>query len=49
MGMGGYFAFLRPLLLPEVVRYVDASVAQIQSEIFGFLTWVSQVLGTLGG
>ena len=49
MGMGAYFAFLRPPLLPEDVRYVGASLAQIQSAIPGFLPWVSRVFGVLGG
>ena len=49
MGMGAYFAFLRPPLLPEDVRYVGASLAQIQSAVPGFLPWVSRVFGVLGG
>lgn len=47
MGMVGYFAFLRPPLLPEDARYIGASLTQIQSTIPGFLTWVSQVFGVL--
>ena len=49
MGMGAYFAFLRPPLLPEDLRYVGASLAQIQSAMPGFLPWVSRVFGVLGG
>ncbi len=49
MGMGAYFAFLRPPLLPEDLRYVGASLAQIQSVMPGFLPWVSRVFGVLGG
>ena len=49
MGMGAYFALLRPPLLPEDVRYVGASLAQIESAIPGFLPWVSRVFGVLGG
>ena len=49
MGMGAYFAFLRPSLLPEDLRYVGASLAQVQSAIPGFLPWVSRVFGVLGG
>ena len=49
MGMGAYFAFLRPPLLPEDIRYVGASLAQIQSSIPGFLPWVARVFGVLGG
>jgi hypothetical protein len=49
MGMGGYFTFLRPPLLPEDLRYAGASLAQIQSVMPGFLPWVSRVFGVLGG
>ena len=49
MGMGVYFAFLRPPLLPEDVRFIGASLAQIQSAIPGFLPWVSRIFGVLGG
>ena len=49
MGMGAYFAFLRPPLLPEDLRYVGASLTQIQGAIPGFLPWVSRVFGVLGG
>ena len=49
MGMGAYFAFLRPPLLPEDVRYVGASLAQMQGAIPGFLPWVTRIFGVLGG
>ena len=49
MGMGAYFAFLRPPLLPEDLRYAGASLAQIQSVMPGFLPWVSRVFAVLGG
>ena len=49
MGMGGYFALLRPPLLPEDLCYAGASLAQIQSAMPGFLPWVSRVFGVLGG
>ena len=49
LGMGVYFAFLRPPLLPEDARYVGASLTQIQSAIPGFMPWISRVFGVLGG
>ena len=49
MGMGAYFAFLQPPLLPEDVRYVGASLAQTQGAILGFLPWVTRIFGVLGG
>ena len=48
MGMGIYFGFLRPSLLPEDSRYMGASLAQIQS-ILGLLPWLDRVFGVLGG
>lgn len=49
MGMGVYFVFLRPALLPEDVRFIGASLAQIQGAIPGFLPWATRVFGVLGG
>ena len=49
MGLGGYFAFLRPPLLPEDARYVGATLAQIKSAVPGFMPWVTRVFGVLGG
>ena len=49
MGMGAYFALLRPPLLPEDARYVGAPLAQIQGAIPGFLSWASRVFAVLGG
>ena len=49
MGMGAYFAFLRPPLLPEDLRYLGTSLAQIQSTIPTLLPWLSRVFGVLGG
>ncbi len=43
------FAFLRPSLLPEDLRYMGASVAQIQSSAPGFPPWLGRVFGVLGG
>lgn len=49
MGMGTYFGFLRPALLPEDTRYMGASLAQIQSALPGLLPWLDRVFGVLGG
>ena len=49
MGMGLYFAFLRPPLLPEDLRYMGASLAQIQTAIPGLWPWLARVFGVLGG
>ena len=49
MGMGIYFCFLRPPLLPEDLKYMDSSLAQIQAAIPGLQPWLGRVFGVLGG
>jgi hypothetical protein len=49
MGMGLYFGFLRPPLLPEDLRYIGASLAQIQTATPGLGPWLARVFGVLGG
>ena len=49
MAMGAYFAFLRPPLLPEDLKFMGTSVAQIQSALPGLLPWLTRVFGVLGG
>ncbi len=49
MGMGLYFAFLRPPMLPEDIRYMGASLAQIQAAMPGLGPWLARVFGVLGG
>ena len=49
MGMGLYFGFLRPPLLPEDLRYMGASLTEIQSAIPGLQPWLARVFGVLGG
>ena len=49
MGMGAYFALLRPPLLPEDMRYVGVSLTELQRAIPRFLPWISRVFGVLGG
>lgn len=44
-GMGIYFGFLRPSLLPEDSRYLGASLAQIKSAVPGLLPWLARVFG----
>lgn len=48
IGMGLYFVFVRPPLLPEDARYIGASVAEIQSSIPALLAWLERVFGVLG-
>ena len=49
MGMGTYFVFLRPPLLPEDARYIGLSLAQLQSTVPGMLPWLTRVFAVLGG
>lgn len=49
MIMGGYFAFLRPALLPEDLRYIGASMADLRTAVPGLLRWLPRVFGVLGG
>ena len=49
MGMGLYFAILRPPLLPEDMRYMGATIAQIQTVLPGLEPWLARVFGVLGG
>lgn len=49
MGMGLYFVFLRPPLLPEDIRFMGATIGQIQTALPGLEPWLARVLGVLGG
>ena len=49
IGLGLYFALLRPALLPEDPRYIGSSLAQIQSALPGLERWLSHVFTVMGG
>ena len=49
MGLGLYFIFIRPPLLPEDNRFMGMTVAQIQSTMPGLLTWLRRVFWVMGG
>ena len=49
IGLGLYFIFLRSPLLPEDLRYIGASLAQIQNTLPGVQIWLARVFGVLGG
>ena len=49
MGMGFYFVFLRPPLLPEDIRFMGATIGQIQNTLPGLEPWLARVFGVLGG
>ena len=49
MALGIYFIFLRPLLLPEDLRYMNTTRNVVQDKIPGFQIWLSNVFRVMGG
>jgi hypothetical protein len=49
IGLGLYFMFLRPPLLPEDLRYMGTSAGEIQSATPGLQRWVHRVFTVMGG
>jgi hypothetical protein len=49
IGVGCYFLFVRPPLLPEDVRYMDASLPEVFAAAPGMRNWLSKVFMVLGG
>jgi hypothetical protein len=48
-GLGLYFIFLRPALLPEDTRFIGSSLAQIRMALPGLEGWLYQVFAVMGG
>ena len=49
MGLGIYFVFLRPPLLPEDPRYMGTTLAELSAAAPGLLTWLRRVFWVMGG
>ena len=49
MGIGLYFIFLRPPLLPEDARYMGITLAEIQMAAPGLIRWLQKVFWVIGG
>ncbi len=49
MGLGLYFVFLRPPLLPEDLRYLNRSFSQIVMVAPAMTAWLRHVFWVLGG
>ncbi|HLG41088.1 MAG TPA: hypothetical protein VI461_15510 [Chitinophagaceae bacterium] len=49
VGMGLYFIFIRPPLLPEDLRYTGSALQNVNDNIPGLANWLQKVLGLLGG
>lgn len=49
MGLGLYFIFLRPPLLPEDPRFMGTSLETIHASVPGLLAWLPRVFWVTGG
>lgn len=49
IGLGAYFALLRPPLLPEDPRFIGSSLAEIQAAVPGLGRWLGRVFTVMGG
>jgi len=49
MGLGLYFIFIRPPLLPEDPRYMGTTLAEIRATMPGLLIWLRRVFWVMGG
>lgn len=49
IAVGCYFLFLRPALLPEDIRYMNLSSAELQSLGPRLSTWLTHVFRVMGG
>ena len=49
VGLGLYFVFLRPPLLPEDLRFMGASASEIHSAAPGLDLWLRRVFAVMGG
>lgn len=49
MGLGLYFGGLRPPLMPEDLRYLNRSLAQIETGAPAMTTWLRHVFWVVGG
>jgi hypothetical protein len=49
IGMGCYFVFLRPVLLPEDLKYMNTSEVEINNHLPGLTHWLQKVFIVLGG
>jgi len=49
IGLGLYFIFVRPALLPEDPRFMGTTLEQIRSNLPGLLLWLPRVFWVMGG
>lgn len=49
VGLGLYFIFLRPPLLPEDIRYMGVTPEALQAAVPGLAAWLGKVFIVMGG
>ena len=49
VGLGLYFIFLRPPLLPEDPRFMGTTLEQLQRSVPGLAPWLNKVFVVMGG
>ena len=49
VGLGAYFIFLRPPLLPEDPRFMGTTLERIRISVPGLETWLGKVFTVMGG
>ena len=49
VGLGAYFIFLRPPLLPEDPRFMGTTLEQIRVSVPGLESWLGKVFTVMGG
>ena len=49
VGLGLYFIFLRPALLPEDPRFMGTTLEQIRISVPGLESWLGKVFTVMGG
>ena len=49
VGLGLYFMFIRPALLPEDLRYMQANARELQDILPGLQRWTQRVFTVMGG
>lgn len=49
IGLGLYFVFIRPALLPEDPRFMGTTLTEIQAIVPGLLIWLRRVFWVMGG
>lgn len=49
VGLGLYFIFLRPALLPEDLRYMGVDAQALRATVPGMVAWLGKVFTVMGG